>query len=225
MAGDIHHEQLFGFLIKGDRHGPCRAPVQSHGLEQLPVFRRKAIKGACLGIACVDRRSRAAAEINWSQEKQSLPRRLLLDFRDLTQSGFPFDRVEGDFGIERGVASTRNLQVRGVQALILLEGQADLVKETQDLQVWVVPEINAGAASLAYAVINPAVGLGTLLGQIFLRRPLAEAATRQFHVTGAWDAPVVAQIERKPRPQPQGDGEPPPPAQAEADHRDTPKTP
>lgn len=156
---------------------------------------------------------------------QSLPRRLLLDFRDLTQSGFPFDRVEGDFGIERGVASTRNLQVRGVQALILLEGQADLVKETQDLQVWVVPEINAGAASLAYAVINPAVGLGTLLGQIFLRRPLAEAATRQFHVTGAWDAPVVAQIERKPRPQPQGEGEPPPPAQAEADHRDTLKTP
>lgn len=156
---------------------------------------------------------------------QSLPRRLLLDFRDLTQSGFPFDRVEGDFGIERGVASTRNLQVRGVQALILTEGQADLVNETQDLQVWVVPEINAGAASLAYAVINPAVGLGTLLGQIFLRRPLAEAATRQFHVTGAWDAPVVAQIERRPRAQPTPGGEPNPPAQAEAGQRDLPKTP
>jgi len=131
---------------------------------------------------------------------QSLPRRLLLDFRDLTQSGFQFDRVEGDVSIERGVAATRLLQIKGLQALILTEGQADLVNETQDLQVWVVPEINAGAASLAYAVINPAVGLGTLLGQIFLRRPLAEAATRQFHVTGSWDAPVVAQIEHHVQP-------------------------
>lgn len=144
---------------------------------------------------------------------QSLPRRLLLDFRDITQSGFPFDRVEGDVSIERGVAATRLLQIKGLQALILTEGQADLVNETQDLQVWVVPEINAGAASLAYAVINPAVGLGTLLGQIFLRRPLAEAATRQFHVTGSWDAPVVAQIEH--HVQPPSASAPHPPASAD----------
>jgi len=131
---------------------------------------------------------------------QSLPRRLLLDFRDLTQSGFPFDRVEGDLQIERGVARTHNLRVRGVQALILTEGSADLVNETQDLQVWVVPEINAGAASLAYAVVNPAIGLGTLLGQLFLRKPLAEAATREFHVTGPWGAPQVTAVERSPTP-------------------------
>lgn len=156
---------------------------------------------------------------------QSLPRRFLLDFRDLTQAGFPFDRVEGDFGIERGVASTRNLQVHGVQALIAVEGQADLVNETQDLQVWVVPEINAGAASLAYAVVNPAVGLGTLLGQIFLRRPLAEAATRQFHVTGVWDAPVVNQIERMPRSALPGVVPAPAAAQAGSTARDPATTP
>lgn len=128
---------------------------------------------------------------------QSLPRRLLLDFRDVTQSGFPFDRVDGDFGIENGITSTRNLRVRGVQALILTEGHTDLVKETQDLHVWVIPEINAGAASLAYAVVNPAIGLGTLLGQMFLRRPLAEAATREFRVSGTWEAPDVTSIPRR----------------------------
>lgn len=128
---------------------------------------------------------------------QSLPRRLLLDFRDLIQSGFPFDRVDGDIGIDRGQASTRNLRVRGVQALILTEGSADLVKETQDLHVWVVPQFNAGAASLAYAVVNPAVGLGTLLGQLFLSRQLAEATTREFHVTGKWDTPDVAPVARR----------------------------
>jgi hypothetical protein len=44
-------------------------------------------------------------------------------------------------------------------------GQADIARETQDLRVVVVPEINAGTASLAYAAINPAVGLGTFLAQ------------------------------------------------------------
>ena len=45
-------------------------------------------------------------------------------------------------------------------------------RETQDLRVVVVPEINAGTASLAYAAINPAIGLGTFLAQNFLRKPL-----------------------------------------------------
>ncbi len=127
---------------------------------------------------------------------QSLPRRLSLDFRDLYQKGFSFDHIDGDVQIRRGQASTHNLRVRGVQAVVLAEGSASLPGATQDLRVWVVPDFNAGAASLAYAVINPAVGLGTLVTQWFLQRPLAEAATREFHVTGRWDAPLVTPVDR-----------------------------
>ncbi|TXC67040.1 hypothetical protein FSC37_18640 [Piscinibacter aquaticus] len=72
-----------------------------------------------------------------------------------------------------------------------------MARETQDLRVVVVPEINAGTASLAYAAINPAVGLGTFLAQMFLRRPLTEAGTREFHVSGPWSDPKVERIERK----------------------------
>ena len=128
---------------------------------------------------------------------QSLPRRLVLDFRDLFQEGFPFDAVTGDVKIASGVASTNNLRMRGVQAAVLMEGSADLVRETQDLRVVVVPEINAGTASLAYAVINPAIGLGTFLAQVFLRRPMMEAGTREFRVSGSWADPQVARVERR----------------------------
>ena len=79
-----------------------------------------------------------------------------------------------------------------------MEGSADIERETQDLRVVVVPEINAGTASLAYAVINPAIGLGTFLAQYFLRKPLTAAGTREFHVTGPWDDPKVERVERKP---------------------------
>jgi uncharacterized protein YhdP len=87
--------------------------------------------------------------------------------------------------------------MRGVQAAVLMEGQADLQRETQDLRVVVVPEINAGTASLAYAVINPAVGLGSFLAQMFLRRPLMAAGTREFSVQGTWADPKVERVERK----------------------------
>ena len=128
---------------------------------------------------------------------QSLPRRLLLDFRDLYQEGFAFDNIAGELRLASGVARITSLRMRGVQAMVLMEGQADLARETQDLRVFVVPEINAGTASLAYAAINPAIGLGTFVAQWLLRRPLIAANTREFRVTGGWDDPKVERIERK----------------------------
>jgi uncharacterized protein YhdP len=127
---------------------------------------------------------------------QALPRRLTLDFRDVFQQGFAFDNLSGDIALHGGVASTNNLRIRGVQAAVLVEGLADLKQETQDLRMVVVPEINAGTASLAYAAINPAIGLGTFLAQWFLRKPLMQAGTREFRVTGAWADPQVEPVAR-----------------------------
>ena len=128
---------------------------------------------------------------------QSLPRRLTLDFRDVFSDGFAFDFLRGDVGIEQGIARTNNLQMKGVNAAVLMEGQADIARETQDVKVVVVPEINAGTASLIATVINPAIGLGTFLAQLFLRRPLTEAATQEFHIDGSWADPRIAKVERK----------------------------
>jgi uncharacterized protein (TIGR02099 family) len=143
---------------------------------------------------------------------QSLPRRLLFDFRDLFAEGFAFDSVVGDLRIGDGRAATNNLRMRGTAAAVLMEGSADIVNETEDLRVVVVPEINAGTASLAYAVINPAIGLGTFLAQYFLRKPLMAASTREFRVTGPWDDPKVERVERSVG----GDGAVSPAARAEA---------
>ena len=128
---------------------------------------------------------------------QSLPRRLSLDFRDVFSQGFAFDFIRGDIAIEQGMASTNNLQMKGVNAAVLMEGRADLARETQDFKVVVVPEINAGTASLVATAINPAIGLGTFLAQIFLREPLMKAATQEFHVDGTWADPRVTKVERQ----------------------------
>ncbi|MBA3057175.1 MAG: TIGR02099 family protein [Gammaproteobacteria bacterium] len=128
---------------------------------------------------------------------QALPRRLTLDFRDVFSEGFSFDFVRGDVTIEKGIAKTNNLQMKGVNAAVLMEGQADIEKETQDLKVVVVPEINAGTASLIASVINPAIGIGTFLAQLFFRQPLTEAATQEFHIDGSWADPQITRVKRK----------------------------
>ena len=128
---------------------------------------------------------------------QSLPRRLALDFRDVFSEGFAFDFVRGDVAIERGVASTNNLQMKGVNAAALMEGSADIAKETQDLHVVVVPEINAMTASLVATAINPVLGLGSFLAQAFLRGPLMAAATQEFSIRGTWSAPDVTKLPRR----------------------------
>lgn len=128
---------------------------------------------------------------------QSLPRRLMLDFRDVFTSGFAFDFIRGDVQIENGIASTNNLQMKGVNAAALMEGHADIAHETQDLKVVVVPEINAGTASLVATIINPAIGLGSFLAQMFLRKPLIEANTSELHIDGTWSDPRVTTVEHK----------------------------
>ena len=129
---------------------------------------------------------------------QSLPRRLTLDFRDLFQQGFAFDAIDGDVKVGQGLATTRNLRMRGVQAVVLIEGQADLARETQNLHVFVVPDLNAGGASLAYAAINPVIGLGTFLAQVLLRKQVADAGTQEFKVTGPWADPRVDKVSARP---------------------------
>lgn len=130
---------------------------------------------------------------------QSLPRRLNLDFRDIFSEGFAFDFVRGDVRIEQGVATSNNFQMKGLNAAVLMEGSADLQHETQNLHVVVVPEINAMTASLVATAINPVIGLGSFLAQVFLRGPLIAAATQEFKVDGSWTDPKVTRLPRNSR--------------------------
>ena len=129
---------------------------------------------------------------------QSLPRRLTLDFRDFFSEGFAFDTMTATAQITRGVLTTDNFKMRGVNGMALLDGTIDIGKETQNLHVAIIPEINAGGASVIYGLaVNPVIGVGTFLAQLFLREPLAKAFTFEYRVGGPWKEPVVTKIERK----------------------------
>ena len=126
---------------------------------------------------------------------QSLPRRFLLDFSDVFEKGFAFDTIRADATVAQGIASTDDFKMIGVQATVLMSGSADLARETQNLHVLVLPEINAGAASLGYAILNPAVGLATFIAQYLLKDPISRALSLEYNVTGPWAKPNVTKID------------------------------
>lgn len=147
----------------------------------------------------VDQGAQGAAKLLGVLSLQSLPRRLTLDFRDVFSEGFAFDGVSAEATIAQGVVKTDNFKMRGVSATVLIDGIADVAREAANLHVVVIPEINAGAASVVYGLaVNPVIGVGTFLAQLFLREPLMKAFTFEYQVTGPWREPVVTKLERKP---------------------------
>ena len=129
---------------------------------------------------------------------QALPKLLTLDFKDIFAQGFAFDELRGTVAIRRGVATTDSLAMRGLQAVVQIRGDADLRAATQDLRVVVLPELNGGLATLAFAaIVNPAIGLGALLAQSVLSEPLSRAFAYEIDVTGSWADPTVVQRKRE----------------------------
>ena len=126
---------------------------------------------------------------------QALPRRLLFDFRDVFSAGFAFDTVRGDVLIQQGIASTRNLQMKGVNAIVQMDGSSDIERETQNLRVLILPEVDAGTASLLAGIaLNPAIGLSTFLAQLILKQPLSRVNSQEFLIDGTWSDPKVTKV-------------------------------
>ena len=128
---------------------------------------------------------------------QSLPRRLLLDFRDVFSDGFEFNHVRGDVAIEQGIARSSNLQMAGAVATVLMDGSTDIARETQNIKVLVIPQLDTSAATLLTALANPVAGLYTLVASTLLRQPIQDANTQELLVEGSWQAPRVTKMDRR----------------------------
>ena len=123
-----------------------------------------------------------------------LPRRLALDFRDVTDEGLAFDKVSGDFELRAGDAYTQNLLVKGPAVDIGVAGRTGLVKQDYE-QTVVVSGNPTGPLTVAGALAGGPVGAAgvLLLSQLF--KGQLQGLTRVYYrVTGPWSNPVVERI-------------------------------
>jgi uncharacterized protein (TIGR02099 family) len=135
---------------------------------------------------------------------QSLRRRLSFDYQDLFGEGFAFDEITGDVRIQNGVMKSDNVRIVGPAASVTIGGEADLGKETQQLNVRVQPtlsgslSVGAAALMLANPIIGAAVGAGTLLAQKIMQDPFEKMFSAEYTITGTWSEPVIERRRQTP---------------------------
>ena len=126
----------------------------------------------------------------------ALPRRLALDFSDLTDKGLAFDSVHGDFDLREGNAYTDNVLLKGPAAEIGLIGRVGLKNRDYD-QTAVVTGSVGNSLSIPVAstlVCGPVCGAAALLFTQVFKQPLKGLARGYYRITGSWDNPTVERI-------------------------------
>lgn len=123
-----------------------------------------------------------------------LPRRLSLDFRDVTEEGLSFDTVRGDFEIRDGNAYTTNLLMKGPAVDIGVAGRTGLA--TQDYEQTIVVSGNpSGPLTVAGALAGGPVGAAGVLLFSQLFKGQLQGLTRVYYtVTGPWADPRVERV-------------------------------
>jgi len=136
---------------------------------------------------------------------QSLFRFATLDLQgslgNIVTKGTPFNSIESGFDINAGIAQTNLFTMELDQARVVINGQINIPKETQDLRVTVFPTIDAAAGSVVAAfVINPIVGLSALVGQYLITNQINRAMQTDYLVQGSWADPEVIPLDQKGQP-------------------------
>jgi uncharacterized protein (TIGR02099 family) len=132
---------------------------------------------------------------------QNLPRRLLLDFRDVFSSGFAYDKISGDVRIAQGVMRSDNFVMDGTSAKVEISGETNLAKETQNLHVKVSPAVSDSVSLAAFAG-GPVVGVAAFVAQKLLKDPLNKITSYEYDIVGTWDDPKEVKSESQPVVQP-----------------------
>ncbi len=115
----------------------------------------------------------------------TLPRRLSLDFSDLTDKGFAFDSIHGDFTLESGDAYTQNLLLKGPAAEIGMVGRTGLWRHDYDQTVVVTGSLGQSLPAAGLLAGGPAVGAAMLLFSQIFKEPLKGMARGYYRITGS----------------------------------------
>jgi uncharacterized protein YhdP len=127
----------------------------------------------------------------------ALPRRLALDFSDLTDKGLAFDSARGDFDLRGGNAYTDNVLIKGPAAEIGMIGRIGL--KARDYDQTAVVTGNVGN-SLPIAGIAGAFAAGPVVGGVVLlftqvfKQPLKGLARAYYHIGGTWENPSIERV-------------------------------
>jgi uncharacterized protein (TIGR02099 family) len=125
----------------------------------------------------------------------ALPRRLALDFRDVFNSGFSFDRITGNFRIVKGEAFTCDLTLTGPAADVGIVGRAGLSARDYDQAAVVSANVGNTLPMVGGLLGGPQVAAALLVFSQIFKKPLKDVGQVYYSVAGSWDAPNIDSVD------------------------------
>ncbi|MGS2721180.1 YhdP family protein [Paraglaciecola aestuariivivens] len=126
---------------------------------------------------------------------ESLVRKLQLDFRDIFAKGFFYDKMNGSFQLENGIAYTQDTEVDGGAGEITMQGYTDLSAQQLNYQIAFAPNVTSSLPVIIAWMVNPA----TALAAVALDQMLTSAkviSNIKFSLTGTLDDPQLIELGR-----------------------------
>lgn len=128
---------------------------------------------------------------------QALPRRLDLDFKDLTGDGLAFRSIAGSIDIIEGIAQVPLLQLTGPIGVVDVVGISDLTTQQFDQVVTVLPRVSAALPIIGAITGGASAGIGTLVATGVLKAfgvDFDRIGLRTYSLTGEWSSPQFAPV-------------------------------
>lgn len=125
---------------------------------------------------------------------QNITRRLQLDFSDLTQGGFAFDKLSGQLRFLGGDAYTKHLKIESSIARINIRGKIGLAAKNYDLELAITPHLTSSLPVIATIAGGPVVGAVTWAADRLLTTQAKKNVQYGYKMTGPWSKPVIEPI-------------------------------
>ena len=125
---------------------------------------------------------------------QTIPRRLQLDFSDLSNKGYSFDVLKGSFTLKEGVMSTSDTYIDGPVAYANMKGELNVAKKLYNVRLHVSPHITASLPIVATIAGGPIAGVATWVASKIINQGMQQVTGYTYKITGPWSKPVVEQV-------------------------------
>ena len=124
-----------------------------------------------------------------------LPRRLLLDFRDVFKEGMHFDNISGKYKVENGDAFTSGLKLEGPLADIELAGKVGLVAQDYDQVITINRHLVSDSLPLVAALAaTPVIGAQVYVVKKLFENQIDDILSVQYTLSGTWAEPIIKKV-------------------------------
>lgn len=124
----------------------------------------------------------------------NIAKRMTFNFDDVFGRGISFDELTAAFTLETGMLEfIEPLDVKGTGSRFRVSGSVDLAERRLDNEMIVTLPVSQSLPWYAayVALANPLAGLGVLVGERMLRKPIEQFSSARYRIGGTLDDPDV----------------------------------